>query len=263
MRSKRKRRKRAVKGLLPLLVLMVGGLAIVVGMRVKSEPLPEEINTPVIVQTAAYNSGSSLPVVNTFDEPTEAAEVTGVAYESYRDPDNYRSPFNNMSADWGAEVYESGFRYYKIPKESALTGGCLPEVVQVYTWCLCKKLDLDYYMVLAMIERESGYRYDAEGDKGNSIGYLQIYEKWHKERMAEESVISLYDPYGNIRVGLNLIKELEDKYKGSSGEHCVLMAYSMGESRAKEFWAEGIYSSEYSRAVIARAEEIKQELSQE
>lgn len=176
---------------------------------------------------------------------------------------NYTYPYNTMSADWGSEVYEDGFRYYEIPQEYKDAGGCFPEIVQVYLWCECKEYGVDYYMVLALIERESGYHWDKVGDNGNSKGYMQIYEKWHTERMEVEGVTDLFNPYQNIRVGLNCLREIQDKYLASSGENCVLMVYNMGESGAKKLWAKDIYSSAYSREVIARAQELRQELTQE
>lgn len=184
--------------------------------------------------------------------------------EPYKmDRESYIEPYCSMSADWGSELYESGFVYYKIPKKLKEEGGCLPEIVQVYIWSLCNQTNIDYYMVLALIEEESGYKYDLIGDGGNSIGYMQVYEYFHKDKMEEENVESLLDPYGNIRVGINYLSEIEDKYGVSSGDNCVLMVYNMGESRAKELWNKGTYSSEYSRRILQRAKEIKQELTQE
>lgn len=101
------------------------------------------------------------------------------------------------------------------------------------------------------------------GDNGNSKGYMQIYERWHTERMEAEGVTDLFNPYQNIRVGLNCLREIQDKYLASSGENCVLMVYNMGESTAKKLWAKDIYSSAYSREVITRAQELRQELTQE
>lgn len=191
--------------------------------------------------------------VSYFPEPEETPTYWG-------DPDNYVYPFNTMSADWDGSVYESGFKFYEIPEEYAREGGCFPEVVQVYLWCLCEQRDIDYYMVVALIERESGYKWDATGDGGNSVGYMQIGERWHKDRMLEEAVADLLNPYGNIRVGLNFLQYLNKKYLDNSGANCVLMAYNMGESGARSLWKEGTYSTEYSRGVLKRAEEIRQEL---
>lgn len=200
------------------------------------------------------------------DEPTLPPAATQSSTEPeetptyYGDPDNYVYPFNTMSTDWDGSVYDNGFKLFEIPEEYAREGGCFPEVVQVYLWCLCEQRDIDYYMVVALIERESGYKWDAQGDSGNSVGYMQIGKKWHKERMIEEGVEDLLNPYGNIRVGLNFLQYLNNKYLESSGANCVLMAYNMGESGARSLWRDGIYSTEYSREVLKRAEEIRQEL---
>lgn len=193
------------------------------------------------------------------DDPTLPPAATESS-TYYGDPDNYVYPFNTMSTDWDGSVYDNGFKLYGIPEEYAREGGCFPEVVQVYLWCLCEQRDIDYYMVVALIERESGYKWDAAGDGGNSVGYMQIGERWHKDRMLEEGVEDLLNPYGNIRVGLNFLQYLNKKYLDNSGANCVLMAYNMGESGARSLWKEGIYSTEYSREVLKRADEIRQEL---
>lgn len=182
-------------------------------------------------------------------------------YTPYRDPNNSVYPYNTMSADWGAELYESGFKYYQIPQEYIDEGGCFPEVVQAYLWCLCEERGINYYVVVALIERESRYKWDTSGDNGNSKGYMQIYENWHKERMEAEGVTDLYNPYGNIRVGLNFLQELTGGGVNAN-YHYVLMSYNMGESRAKEFYNKGIYSTDYSTGILQRAQEIQQELQE-
>lgn len=157
------------------------------------------------------------------------------------------------------ELFSDGFRYYEIPEKYREAGGEFPEEVQEYLWSLCKERGLDYYLVVAMIERESWYTATALGDNGNSKGYMQIYEKWHTSRMRVEDVQDLYDPCGNLRVGLNFLSEIYSKH-GDKGDSCVLMVYNMGEGGAKKNWAKGVYSTEYSRYILRRAEEIKQEL---
>ena len=99
-------------------------------------------------------------------------------------------------------------------------------------------------------------------ETGNLIENLpQIYENWHKERMEAEGVTDLYNPYGNIRVGLNFLQELTGG--GVNADyHYVLMSYNMGESRAKAFYEKGIYSTEYSTGILQRAQELQQELKE-
>lgn len=219
---------------------------------VSKESKPQNVGEETETEPPVTSTVISIPFV----EETSEAE-----YELYGDPNNYVYPYNTMSADWGVELYESGFKYYQIPQEYIDEGGCFPEVVQAYLWSLCEERGINYYVVVALIERESRYKWDASGDNGNSKGYMQIYEKWHLERMEEENVTDLYNPYGNIRVGLNFLQELTGGGVNAN-YHYVLMSYNMGESRAKEFYKMGIYTSEYSTVILQRAQEIQQELQE-
>lgn len=195
--------------------------------------------------------------VEDIPSPTEPIEDVEPV-KTVNDANNYIYPYNTMSADWGADVYESGFKYYQLPQKYVNTGGCFPEVVQVYLWCYCCDMGIDYYTVVAMIERESGYRWDATSADGTTKGYMQIYDKWHKDRMQAEGVDDIYNPYGNIRVGLNLLQELVGKY--GEDYHRVLMSYNMGEAGCKNANNKGIYSTAYSRGILQRAQELKQEI---
>ena len=255
-RNRRKQRVRVIIGVCGLLVLVL----LVLSMCKAKEPQSTD-EVPEPTQEVITSTYTTTPTNTPTQAPTmEPYPTTEAYYEAYGDPNNYIYPYNTMSADWGVELYESGFKYYEIPDKYKEAGGCFPEVVQAYLWCLCEERGIDYYMVVALIERESWYKYDATGDSGNSFGYMQIYKKWHIERMETEGVTDLFNPYGNIRVGLSFIQEIQDKYLSSSGAHCVLMVYNMGESRAKQFWREGTYSTTYTREILQRAEEIKQEL---
>lgn len=226
--------------------------------------------TAMATAVVAYNkviepqpTEESIVYVNFIDETPEVIpEQETVEQEviplTVNDTNNYIYPYNTVSADWGAEPYESGFKYYEIPEAYVRTGGCFPEAVQIYLWSLCQEYDINYYVVVAQIERESGYKWNATGDSGKSKGYMQIQERLHKDRMAEESVTDLYDPYGNIRVGLNLLRELKEKSNGDY--HYMLMSYNMGEGGCKKRNREGVYSTAYSRGVLQRAQEIEQEI---
>lgn len=122
--------------------------------------------------------------------------------------------FDGMSEDWGSDDLE-GFVLYKLPEQYA-DKGYFPEKMQIYTRCLCKQNDVPYALVLAIIERESGYEFDKVGDGGQSKGYMQIYEKWHTDRMERLSCTDLMNPYQNVRVGSVRIYGLK-KYNRITG----------------------------------------------
>lgn len=61
-------------------------------------------------------------------------------------------------------------------------------------------------MVMAIIEHESSGQ--ANASNGNCKGLMQIYEKYHIDRMKKLGVTDSYDPYSNILVGCDYLAEL-------------------------------------------------------
>lgn len=158
--------------------------------------------------------------------------------------------------DCGGET--EGFIFYEIPEEYAESGGCLPEEVQKYIYRLCEQEGMRYALILAMIEQESGYRHDCTGDDGESIGYMQIMQKWHEDRMEDVGATDLFNPYQNIRVGVDYMKELIDRY-GTIQD--ALAAYNYGAAGAREhLWSNGIYVYSYNEDIMRRMKEIEEEL---
>jgi len=169
-------------------------------------------------------------------------------------------PYNTMSADWDGEQID-GFTEFFIPEKYVEYGGCLPLQVQEYAWCVCKNYDADYAMILALIERETGYRNEIIGTSGE-VGYMQVTEKWHRDRMDRLNVDNLADPYMNILVGVDYITELMDQYQDA---HLALSIYNRGFRNSKgtgalDLWERGETSTEYSESIMNRAGEIREEL---
>ena len=174
------------------------------------------------------------------------------------EPDKY-AVFDTMSADWGGE--EDGFVLYEIPEEYSRTGGYFPEKMQVYTYCVCKQYGVRYDLVVALIEKESGYKFDKVGDNGHSIGYMQIYEECHRDRMERLNVTDLTNPYQNVLVGIDYLSELIERY-GTIQD--ALAAYNYGEQGAKQhLWKNGIYVYEYNQTIMSRMKEIEEELERD
>lgn len=173
------------------------------------------------------------------------------------DEDPYRTvpPFNTMSADWSGEDVK-GFIYYEIPEEYTYYGGLLPQIVQVYTYILCNDLEVDYKTILAMIETESAYKWDAQSSSG-AVGYMQIMPQYHTERVAGSD--GLKNPYQNIRAGIEYMHELLEKYSGNYEK--ALTAYRYGQTGAQnKFFSTGQTGCEYSETVLETADRIQQQL---
>lgn len=109
---------------------------------------------------------------------------------------------------------------------------------------------------MAIIEYESGYEFDKTGDGGQSKGYMQIYEKWHTDRMQKLGCTDLMNPYQNVRVGIDFLSYLLKKY-GTIQD--ALAAYNYGEKGAREhLWSNGVYVYSYNTAIMQRMKEIEE-----
>ena len=110
---------------------------------------------------------------------------------------------------------------------------------------------IPYTLALAVVHQESGYR-NVTGDGGESYGYMQIQEKWHKDRMQKLGVDDLMEPYSNFLVGCTLLGDLLCNNDGDI--HMALMAYNMGQAGAERT---GKSESAYSRAVVQYMEDLE------
>ena len=128
------------------------------------------------------------------------------------------------------------------------------ELIDTYIVEICKDYNVEPALVQSIVWHES--RYDPTVSNGQCIGLMQVSKKWHGERANKLGVKDLYDPYGNILVGVDYIHELLTKYEDPA---LALMMYNMSHATAKRLYNNGIIS-EYAKAVLIRADKIKQEV---
>lgn len=157
-------------------------------------------------------------------EPVQAAEsgqAQSVAEIPAAEP---QEDFENAKIE--AALVEQGYFRDDIPMDYE---------TQAYLRAACEETGVDYNLALAVIWRETGYR-NVIGDDGASTGYMQVQERWHRDRMARLGVTDLSDPYSNFRVGCDYLAELMDKHPLTE----ALTAYNSGTPG----------QSEYAEAVI-------------
>lgn len=115
-------------------------------------------------------------------------------------------------------------------------------------------------MVMAIIEHESSGQVNVSN--GNCKGLMQIYEKYHMDRMKKLGVTDLYDPYSNILVGCDYLAELFSEYEDMG---TVLMVYngtknavSRGDAADYTTYALGIMERTYELEEIHGKHQISQ-----
>lgn len=128
----------------------------------------------------------------------------------------------------------------------------LDEDLQDHIFAECARYEVDPGIVVAMIERESGFRESVVGDSGRSFGLMQIQPKWHSGRMEKLGCDDLLDPYQNVTVGIDFLAELIGSGKGVEW---ALMAYNGGPGYANRLRGEGRVS-DYAAGVMASAARI-------
>lgn len=151
-------------------------------------------------------------------------------------------------------VNASGFTQYIIPDEYIRTGGELEEQVQRFIYRFSGENGLDYAMVLAMIETESGYHSDSVSSCG-AVGYMQIMTKWHAERMDVLGVTDPMDPMSNVMIGIDYMGELTCNYP----IELALMIYNEGNLAISK-WNKGIKQTSYTKTVLEKTQRIRKEL---
>lgn len=144
------------------------------------------------------------------------------------------------------EVRAAEPTYYDIP---------LSKDLQLYTYNRCIEYGIPehYELILAMMWQESNYTPDIISAT-DDYGIMQINACNHEWLSDLLGTTNFLDVYQNIDAGTYIISKMLLKY---GDEHKALMAYNMGENGAALNWDAGIYTSSYSREIIAKREAIK------
>ena len=118
-------------------------------------------------------------------------------------------------------LFDSGYFRSDIPLDGD---------TQALLHAACDESGVPYELALAVIWKETGYR-NVLGDDGSSTGYMQVQERWHRDRMERLGVTDLSDPSGNFRVGCDYLAELMSKYPLED----ALTAYNSGSPGKSEY----------------------------
>ena len=174
--------------------------------------------------------------VHNYDKKTVESDNTPmVVYRPFGVGDN-RIITEKMSMDW-SNGKEFEFNPLDVPLDSD---------IQEFIYCLSYGYNIDWTLVMAIIECESGFRSDVVST-GDDYGLMQINKINHQWLSDALGVTDFLDAKQNIRSGLFILRKLFEKYGNDT--HKVLMAYNMGEYGASKLWEQEIFSTAYSEKV--------------
>lgn len=171
--------------------------------------------------------------ITTEEIPVEVVEDRFKVFGTY---DN-RVFTHEISLDWGGDEYDF----------EPLQDCPLDEGTQRFIFYICKGYNIDWTLVLAVIEQESNYQSDLISDTGD-YGLMQINQVNHEWLNQTIGVTDFLDPMWNIRSGVFILRKLFEKYEDPE---LVLMAYNMGEDGAKTLWEQGIFETNYTKSVLS------------
>lgn len=135
----------------------------------------------------------------------------------------------------------------------------MPKEQQEFTYYLCKGYNIDFSLVMALIQHESSFVSDTVS-YAKDYGYMQINEKNHEWLTESLGVTDYLDPYQNIRAGVFVLRKLFERYQDTN---MVLMAYNMGKTGASRLWQQGIFETDYTQSIKIQQQQFNSQLEKE
>lgn len=132
--------------------------------------------------------------------------------------------------------------------------GLMTEAEQRYTYDLCQRYGLEYYIVLGLMGVESGWNIYIRAVNGHAgVGMVSV--RYNYERMLALG-LDLYDALDGIECMCIVLAEKLNKYCNYA---MALIAYNSGDTGAQRYFNQGVYSTGYSDKVLGFAEAIEDE----
>lgn len=177
-------------------------------------------------------------------QTSEQVEEKTLVFGAYDD----RTFTQEISLDWGAGDLD--FTPLDVP---------MSEEEQEFVFYLSQGYNIDFTLVMALIQHESSYRADVISST-NDYGLMQINKINHQFLTDTIGVTDFLDPYQNIRAGMFTLRKLFERYENTD---MVLMCYNMGEDGAERLWSKGIYETDYTQSILTIQQQFNKELEGE
>jgi hypothetical protein len=175
---------------------------------------------------------------DTEEEDIQTVEVAEVSQVNEESTESEETPVEQV--EFISEVQEAIQTNYSSSKELYIS----------YVNDICETYypEMSTYVVQAVIQKESDYDPGTYSSAAACVGLMQVSSKWHSSRASKLGVDDLWDPYGNILVGVDYLNEL---YLDCGSIECALMVYNMGDSGYAAYNSGSI--SKYASSVLELA----------
>lgn len=154
---------------------------------------------------------------------------------------------SEISMDWSGDEYDF------IPLDCKLD-----KATQQFTFYLCKGYDIDWTLVMALMQKESSFRSDIISPT-EDYGLMQINKMNHEWLTDTIGVTDYLDKEQNIRAGVFVLRKLFEEY---TDPNLVLMAYNMGADSAETLWNKGIYTTPYVDDILTYQAEFNKQIEE-
>lgn len=154
---------------------------------------------------------------------------------------------SEISMDWSGDEYDFIPLNCKLDKET-----------QQFTFYLCKGYDIDWTLVMALMQKESSFRSDVISAT-DDYGLMQINKCNYKWLTDTIGVTDYLDKEQNIRAGVFVLRKLFEEY---TDPNLVLMAYNMGADGAETLWNKGIYTTPYVDDILTYQAEFNKQIEE-
>lgn len=136
--------------------------------------------------------------------------------------------------------------YFNVPLSHSL---------QQYIYEICADNDLSVSLVIALIDQESNFNPECVSGT-NDYGLMQINECNFQCVKEDYNSVDMFNPYQNVYCGINILAGYLHKYDDDYTK--ALMCYNLGEYGANKAWENGIFYTEYTKAVETKWEVYKE-----
>ena len=145
-------------------------------------------------------------------------------------------------------VYVSESTYYTTEPPQKILEINMDAVTQHWLYDLCTSKNVNFYLMIALIEKESGFNPDASNYDGSCIGYMQINPDYYSIGNCD-----MFAPCINLYSG---VSHFADLLAFSGDVRWSLDAYHGGGAYADNLKSQGIIS-DYSQSIIERGMEYE------